>query len=115
MPFQSRRAPPPRIVRIPPSSSTALSSMLFLATVIYFCERNRRALGRKPSNLSAWGVHDEQLGNLDLHRAVQTQLQGNDIAPLAPSSYRNKVRGLNAKRPSRHKHQSACLESMVQL
>jgi len=88
---------------------------LVVRPLICFCEKNHRALGRKPSNLSAWDVHDEQLGNVDLHRAVQTQLPGNDIARRAPSSYRNKVRGLNAKRPSLHKHQLACLESMVQL
>jgi hypothetical protein len=88
---------------------------LVVKAVICFCEKNRRALYHKPSNLSAWGVHDEQLGNVDLHRAAQTQLPGKDIARRAPSFYRNKVRGLNAKRPLRHKHQLACLESMVQL
>src|SRR4030095_2229330 len=90
-------------------------SILSLTSVICFCGRNRRALGCRPSNLLAWGVHDEQLGNPELHRAVQTQLPRNGIARRGPSSCRNKVPELNAKRPSRHKHQLACLESVAQL
>src|SRR5215510_1034575 len=115
MPFQSRRAPPPRIVKIPPWSSTALMSTLSLTSVIYSYERNRRARGCKPSSLLAWRVHDEQLENPDLHRAVQSQLPRNGIARRVPLSCRNKVPELNAKRPSRHKHQLACLESVAQL
>src|SRR5262249_22133021 len=98
MPFQSRRAPPPRVVRIPPGSSTAVMSTLSLTAVIYSYERNRRALGCRPSNPAASDVHDEQLRNLDLHHAVQTQLAGNDIARRAPSSVRNRLHALIAKR-----------------
>src|SRR5215831_9651979 len=110
MPFQSRRLPPSRIVKIAPWSSTALISTLSLTVVIYFSGRNRRALGCKPSNPAASDVHDEQFRNLDLHHAVQTQLAGNDIAQRAPSSVRNRLGAPIAKRLWQHKHRSACLE-----
>src|ERR1700746_1774331 len=115
MPFQSRRVPPPRMVNIPSCSSTAPMSTLSLSSVIYSYERNRRARDCKPSNLAAADVHDEQLRNLDLHHAVQTQLAGSDIAGRDPSSVRNRLRALIAKRRWRHKHRSACLESVGQL
>src|SRR5215471_2536389 len=115
MPFQSRRVPPPRMVKIPPWSSTALMSTLSLTSVIYSYERNRRARDCKPSSLLALGVHDEQLETQDLHHIVRTQPRGSDIAGRAPSSVRNRLRALIAKRLWRHKHRSACLESMGQL
>src|SRR2546430_14432834 len=115
MPFQSRRAPPPRMVNIPPWSSTALSSILSLAPLIYSYERNRRALDCKPSSLLAWGVHDVQLGSLGRHHAVQTRLPESDIAGRAPSFCRNRLREPIARRPSRHKHRLACSESVAQL
>src|SRR5215469_380654 len=98
MPFQSRRLPPPRIVRIPSWFSTALMSTLSLTVIICSYERNRRAFDCKLSSLSAWDVHDEQLGTRDLRHTAQTQLPGNDIAGRAPSSVRNRVRGMIAKR-----------------
>src|SRR5215475_9101817 len=102
MPFQLRCVPPPRIVRLPSWSSTALMSTFSLMEVIYSYERNRRALDCKSSILLVWDVHDGQLRNLDLHNAVQIRLTGNDIAVRVPSSDRNKVRGLIAKRLWQH-------------
>src|SRR6516225_6525154 len=115
MPFQSRRLPPPRIVRIPPWSSTTLMSILSLTAIIYSYERNRRALDCKPSSLLAWDVRDEQSGSSGRHRVVQTRLLGNDIAARAPSSVRNKLRGLIARRLWRHLRRLACSESVDRL
>src|SRR5215475_11743080 len=89
--------------------------MLSFAAITYSYERNRRALDCKPSSLLAWDVRDEQSESSGRHRVVQTRLPGNDIAARAPSSVRNKLRGLSARRLWRHLRQLACSESMDRL